>query len=418
MPDIPHLLLICPRSEILGKLIGLPVALTVVHRPGGDRSLEEAVALRVIEADFTDPHALLVAARKVHGWRTVDAVLGLTELSLYPASVVGEALGARSNAPETVSRAQDKSALRQRLADCGVSATPFRVCKTIDDAREFADEHSGGTILKPVAGNGGTGVMLVRDRAEIAAAWAWASGASFGWAWHGEGESPVNTVLAEQFLTGREYSVEAMSIDGAHQVLAVTGKHTTGEPHFVETGHDVPATGPAPELSLISTAAVDALDAIGYRWGPSHTEVMLNPAGDRATVVEVNARHGGDQIWELVELTTGIDMIAGSVMTLAYGVPPASRSARYRAASIRYFTPPAGRVVGIDGLDDALATAGVIRISDLCKLGDVVQPIGDSWNRSGYLIAAGADSEAARTAAEAAQARISIRTEEDRVTAR
>jgi biotin carboxylase len=418
MTDYPHLLLICPRSEILGKLIGLPVALTLVHRPGGDRALEDAVAMRVIDADFTNPQELLDAARKVHDRRRIDAVLGMTELSLYPASIVADALGARGSAPDTVHLAQNKAAMRDRLAGQGVSVTAHRICETVDDAREFAAAHPAGTILKPVNGNGGTGVMLAREPSEIEAAWAWTCGAQGGWAWHDSGNPPGPVVLAEEFLSGQEYSVETITVDGRHHILAVTGKHTTEEPHFVETGHDVQAEVSPAGRSLISRAAIDALDAIDYRWGASHTEVMLAPGETRATVVEINARHGGDQIWELVELVTGTDMIGGSVASLAHGELPAARAVRAGGAAIRYLTARPGRVAGIDGVDDALALDGVLRIGELCKVGDLLQPLGNSWNRSGYLIAVGADAQTARATAEEAIQRISVRVDESQVAAR
>src|SRR5262249_37607985 len=73
---VPHLLLVCPRSDVLGKLLGLPVALTVVHRPGGDRAMEESLSLQVIDAEFTDQDKLLAAARDVHRRRPLDAILG------------------------------------------------------------------------------------------------------------------------------------------------------------------------------------------------------------------------------------------------------------------------------------------------------------------------------------------------------
>jgi biotin carboxylase len=409
---IPHLLLICPRSDILGKLLGLPVALTIVHRPGGDRTLEDSLALRVIDVDFTNCDALLEAAREVHAWRPIDAVLGLTELSLLPASIVGTALGARANAVTTVRYAQDKAAMRKRLRACGVDTTAYRVCASIDDARSFASEYPDGIIVKPVNGNGGTGIFLVRESVDLDTAWEWTTTSTGGWEWQGQQDRGL-VVLAEEYLTGREYSIETISADGKHLVLAVTAKHTTGPPYFVEIGHDQPAPLSSKEYNAITEAALNALDGIGYAWGPCHTEVMLRDDGECATVVEINVRQGGDQIWELVGQVTGVDMIAGSVATLAYGELPTASPFTCGGAAIRYLTPEPGRVTSIDGVDDALAVEGVIRVSELCKVGDVVKPLGNSWNRTGYVIAAGPDTKQAVAAAELAASIIVIKTVAD-----
>jgi len=405
---VPHLLLVCPRSDVLGKLLGLPVALSVVHRPGGDRAMEESLSLRVIDAEFTDHDKLLTAARDVHRWRPLDAILGLTELSLYPVSVVGQALGIRSNTPAAVGRAQDKAAMREQLAAMGVSTTAYQVCSSVEEARQFLTTCPTGMILKPVNGNGGSGVALVRDPAEVDAAWQWSVSSTGAWEWNSQ--STGRPVLAEEFLTGREFSVETMSAAGRHTVLAVTGKHTTGSPHFVETGHDLPAPVPDAESAAIAQAAVDALDAIGYEWGPCHTEVMLAEDASRATVVEINVRQGGDQIWELVELVTGFDMITNAVATLATGEAPWGAIRARRGAAIRYLTPEPGQVVSVDGLDTALAIDGVIRVSELCPVGHVIPPLGDSWGRAGYVVASGPNAASAASAAEEAVSTITVKT--------
>src|SRR5439155_23639591 len=192
--------------------------------------------------------------------------------------------------------------------------TAYQRCTGFDEAKAFVGRCPNGTILKPVNGNGGTGIYLVREPSDLEAAWAWSTTATGGFSVSG---AAGRSVLAEEYLTGQEFSVETISVGGEHQVIAVTGKHTTGPPHFVEVGHDLPAVLPATRYATVTGAALDALNAIGYLWGPCHTEVMLREGGDRATVVEINARFGGGQIWELAHLATGVDVFTGSVLSLA-----------------------------------------------------------------------------------------------------
>lgn len=407
-----HLLLVGPRTDVLGKLFGLPISVTIVHRPGGDRAMEQAVAARLLDVDFTDADALLAAAREVHAQRPIDGVLGMTELSLHPASVVAEALGVRANLAATLDCAQDKAAMRRRLEETGVSTTAYRECGSVEEAVAFAQRCPDGTILKPVSGNGGIGVSLARRPGDVPAAWDWTTNARTHAPGAGGQEAAAPRVLAEEFLTGREYSVETLSVDGEHHLLAVTGKHTTGAPHFVELGHDMPARIPDAERTLLTDVTVAALDAIGYSWGPCHTELVLSTDGGRATVVEINARQGGDQIWELVHLATGVDMITGSMSALGSGVLPASPGRTVRGAAIRYLTADPGTVVAVEGLSDALAVDGVLRVGELCGPGRVVSALGNSWDRLGYVLAVGPDTAAAAAAAERAVACLKIRTEE------
>jgi biotin carboxylase len=409
--SVPHLLLVGPRPEALGKLLGLPIAVTVVRQPGDGRHWEQQVALRIVDADYTDAGALLAAAREIHRHRRLDAVLAMTELALQPAAAVSAALGVRGNSPAAVSSAMDKARMRDRLAAAGLGTTAYHLCADLTQAREFARAYPSGVVLKPVNGNAGTGVRLAADPAEMVAAWEWASSP------HGPWSIPEANgrmrVLAEEFLTGREFSVEAMSADGRHHVLAVTAKHTTGPPYFVEIGHDVPAPLSGADRDTVARAAVDALTAIDYRWGPSHTEVMLSDTGagrSRAAIVEINARVGGGQIWELVGLATGFDLFAGSVETLAYGELPERRSGGTSGAAIRFLTAASGLVSDVDGVEKALAVDGVLRVGQLPAPGHLARPLVDAWGRSGYVLAVGPDSGSAAAAAEFAASLITITT--------
>jgi biotin carboxylase len=82
-------------------------------------------------------------------------------------------------------------------------------------------------------------------------------------------------------------------------------------------------------------------------------------------------------------------------------------------AAIRYLRAEPGTVTAIDGVSEALAVDGVLRVSELCKIGDVVRTPGDSWTRIGYVIAAGPDTKSAAAAAELAASRIVISTASD-----
>jgi hypothetical protein len=138
---------------------------------------------------------------------------------------------------------------------------------------------------------------------------------------------------------------------------------------------------------------------------------MLAEDGERATVVEINARQGGDQIWELVHHVTGVDLLQGAVLALAHGVLPGPATGLAGGASIRYLTPRPGRVTEVTGVAEALAVEGVIRIGELPSVGDELAPLGDSWNRAGHVVAAGPDPKSAADAADTAAALLGVRTD-------
>lgn len=396
---LPHLVLVGSRPETVGKMLGVPAALSLISRTGTDDAFERKIVLYADSTDINDPERLLACVRRIHERRPVHAILGGTEHALLPASIAGEALGVRVNPAAAVRRAQDKSALRRRLAEAGAESVAFRICPDAAAAGDFYAGHPRGIVLKPADGNGGRGVFVVRDAADIPAAWD-----------HVAPEASDAGVLAEEFLAGTEVSVETMSADGQHRLLAVTAKHTSGPPHRVEVAHEVPG-GHAPALAKAAAdAALAALDAVGYAWGPAHTEVIVGDDG-RAAVVEINARQGGDRIWELVGLAAGVDMARAAAMALCYGELPAPRTSGGRACAVRYLTPRRpGRIVSVTGADDAAATGGVIRIGEMSRIGDVLPPLADWRGRTGYVLATGPTPEAAHAVARDAAGRIRVQT--------
>lgn len=417
MTELPHLFLIGGSSAFAARLFGLPVAVTLAHWPSHDCSFEQTATLRVMTCDLSDADALAACARKAHAVRPVDGVLSMTETALYPASVAADAIGARANPPGAVALAQDKAAMRQRFAALGCDTIASQICRSPAQVRDFAAGCPAGAILKPITGNGGAGISLVRNPDDAAAAWEWTTNSSavLARAWEYPIAAPDDSaVLAEEYVPGTEYSVETLSVAGTHHLLAITAKHTAGPPHFIETGHDLPAPLPAAEHAALRRAAADALDAIGIRWGAAHTEVIRS--GDRTVVVEINPRLGGGRIWEMVTLVTGIDVVTASVTALATGrwsMPAEPPAATCGGSAIRLFAPPPGRVTAITGVDEALEVGGVLRVGELPAVGSQVRPLTHGNFRTGYVLAVGPDTKSAAAAADLAASHLRIRTEPD-----
>jgi biotin carboxylase len=406
-------------SAFAARLFELPVAVTLLHWPSHDCSFEQSAVLRVLTCDLSNEQAVVARARQAHAARPVDGVISMTETALYPASVAAQEIGARANPAACIALAQDKAAMRERLADRGLDGIASRLCRDPAQVRDFAVGCPDGAILKPVAGNGGAGISLVRDPADVASAWEWTQNASgvLATAWEWPIAAPGDgSVLAEEYLPGPEFSVETLSVAGTHHLLAITAKHTTGPPHFFETGHDLPAPLAASESAALHRAATQALDAIGLRWGPAHTEVIRSR--DRIIVVEINPRPGGARIWEMIGLVTGIDVVAASIATLAHGAwsipgPAAALPGACGGTAIRMLTPRPGRVTAITGLDEALGLDGVLRIGDLPGIGGRVQPLTHGNYRAGYALGAAPDLRSAVAAADRAAATVTIHTAPD-----
>ncbi|MFF0268370.1 acetyl-CoA carboxylase biotin carboxylase subunit family protein [Kribbella sp. NPDC004536] len=315
-----HLLLVGAWPELAARLVGLPGRVTLLQldgMPGGyDLAPYQRWAAGLRVARWDQPAEILETAAAVHRRDPLDVVAGYGEFALPAVAAISAQLGIRS-VPGPADQRPGKSAQRELLAAGGCRPVRHRLCSDPAEVRAFAA--TGPIVLKPDLGNGSLGVFAV-DRAEQA---------EEGWRWvHAAG---LGAVLAEERLSGPEFSVETRSVAGRHEALMVTEKFTSGPPHFVEVGHLMPARGDVDELR---TEALRALTALGHVDGPAHVELMLTDDGPK--VVEVNRRLGGDRIWELLQLSTGVDVLRQVLLdALDPSTDPVGRAAR-AAAAIRF----------------------------------------------------------------------------------
>ena len=101
----------------------------------------------------------------------------------------------------------------------------------------------------------------------------------------------------------------------------MTKKYTTGEPHFIETGHAEPAAIDSDTMLRIKKIVSHALDSLMITDSASHTEIKISPDGD-IKIIEIGGRMGGDFIGsDLVRLSSGLDFVR-AVIQVATGQKP------------------------------------------------------------------------------------------------
>ncbi len=131
-------------------------------------------------------------------------------------------------------------------------------------------------------------------------------------------ESFSGNAIIEEFVSGREISVESISFEGRHHILQITDKVTTGAPYFVELEHHQPSSLSETIKNQVMNIVLNALDALHIKYGASHSELKITDDGD-IMVIEIGARMGGDFIGStLVPLSTGYDFLKG-VINVALG---------------------------------------------------------------------------------------------------
>ena len=77
-------------------------------------------------------------------------------------------------------------------------------------------------------------------------------------------------------------------------------------------------------------------------------------------------------------------------------------------AAIRYFDCNEGKIVDVKGVEDAQNQLGVIQVSFVKGIGDIIQPINSSSDRIGFVIAVGENTATAISICEKAIEKIKI----------
>lgn len=291
-----------------------------------------------LRIDLADSEASMEALTQVAKEEAVGGVCTYLDDHVELAAQIAVALGLPGNSPASVANCRDKARARALWEEYGVpSARSFPV-----DDQQAAVEHARligyPVVVKPQAPAGGAGVRRADSDAEVRDAYQRAvqrseprlrAGAASG-------------VLVEEYLDGEEVGVEAVVEGSAVHLVAVTRTQLVNEPQFLTRGHTVNPRDPLLHDPIMIPTVAEAVQALGLDRGVLHVDLRITSRGP--ALVDVNARPGGDLIPLLVQLATGVDVMAAAA-DLAVGAAPNLTVTRQQCAAVAFLYPASrGRV--------------------------------------------------------------------------
>lgn len=240
-----------------------------------------------------------------------------SDVAVVTVNYVANKLGLIANKSEYTEITTNKYSMRRVLSISGVPCPLF--LKVGGQENPDISDMKFPLIVKPVDRSGSRGVTKIASDGELDLAIE-----------NAQKESFKRECIIEEFISGREISVETITYNGRHYILQITDKVTTGEPHFVELEHHQPSSLPDAVKEQIIDIVLRSLDALHIENGASHSELKITEKGD-VYVIEIGARMGGDFIGShLVKLSTGYDFLKG-VIQVALGEfePPAINESNF-----------------------------------------------------------------------------------------
>jgi len=223
------------------------------------------------------------------------------DLPVLTINYVASRLGLISNPEEYSAMTTNKYLMRRCFIENGVPSPKFAL---VEENGYYKNIHGFEfpLIVKPTDRSGSKGVEKVLDPVQLDEA-----------VLRAQKESFRREAIIEEYVTGREISVESISFEGKHYILQITDKVTTGAPFFVELEHHQPSSLSVDIQLRVSEIVQHALNSLHICYGASHSELKISENGD-IKIIEIGARMGGDFIGsDLVRLSTGYDFLQGVV---------------------------------------------------------------------------------------------------------
>lgn len=402
------LLIVGHKTETVrrAKALGLHVVL-LQHRSKLDREQMQLADVTFL-IDYTDwsvVRPLVEAVDRIWG---VDAALSLTEPGLDIAGRINDLLDLGGTGYEVSHRLRDKWVMRRHLAAMGQATIAAALVSDRASLAVFGARHGYPFIVKPTDMTAGWGVLPVAGPEDVDRVWDEVQHLRETGVTRGTTLFEIQDFLMEEYVSGPEYSIEAFSFAGRHVVVAVTEKLVDPD-RFVELGHTLPARIDAALEQEIVATVTRFLDVMGLRDGPTHTEIRVGPRGP--VVIESHNRIGGDRIKDLVQAAYGIDLTVYAVGWPLWLVEELTHRPRaLGGACVRFVHGSPGRVAELPCVEELRARPDVIAAELTVRVGDVVRPLQDNWDRMGLVAVRGSDGDAAVALCEELVASLDVET--------
>jgi S-sulfo-L-cysteine synthase (3-phospho-L-serine-dependent) len=356
--------------------------LTVIGADQNERAVGRSLCDEFVRVSTTSVEGLEQAARE-------HAVAGIvtagSEHALLATALASERLGLPFYGdPETVRACQAKHEMRERYRRGGAPSPRYECVSSREEGKRAAARLGLPVVVKPTRGWGQRGVRVIKKEAELEAA--------LDAAFASPTQAAEPSCLVEEFIEGREFSVDAYTRAGSTQVLAVTERIITAYP-------DPPGITYAevypPELSpearaLVEDAAIRGIAALGIERGPTYTQLRLGARGP--ALIETAFRLGGGLDPEVTFLASGVSLyrrIVGVALRRPEWEASAPEAPLHAGATGRFLIGKPGRVAAVNGLSFARSLPGVIDAAIYVEPGELVHPLTDGSKRVGHVLAVG-----------------------------
>ena len=373
-------------ARAVGRLAGVRMLGIVQEAPGGaDGALfADIVTVR----DGLDTRQLVLAARileKRHG--ALHRLVGILEPLQVQLAEVRRELGIAGTSPVTADLFRDKARMKDELRRHNLPCARHKLIKTWADAEAFVAQVGFPLVVKPPAGMGSKSTWRIENLEQLRAALG---------ALHA---SPDRPALAEEFLRGREFSFETITVDGEVRFQSATRYYPTPlevmEQPWIKWVVVLPRDIDGPDYADARALGVKTVKALGLETGMTHMEWFRRDDGSIA-IGEIAARPPGANIVRLNSFAHDADMYRAWARASIDGAFDGPYERKYAVGCAFLRGGGRGRVSAVHGVDEANRQVGHLVVES--KLPARGTPKSDSYEGDGYVIVRHPDTEVVKRA--------------------
>ena len=368
-------------ARAAARLPGVRLLGIAQEAPTGEDAALFADVIKV--ADGLDSAQLIDAARTLryrHGG--IHRVLGILEPLQVQLGEVRQALGVEGTDPATADLFRDKARMKDELRKHGLPCARHALIRSWADAEKFVAEVGLPVVLKPPAGMGCKATWRINSTDELRAAL------------RSLHAGPENPALAEEFLRGREYSFETITIGGEVQWTSLSRYLPTPlevmETPWIQWVVVLPRAIDTPEFDGVQELGRRTVKALGLDTGFTHMEWFRRDDGTLA-IGEIAARPPGAHIVLANSYAHDADLYQAWARAVVDGAYDGPFERKYAVGVAFLRGVGRGRVVRVAGVEEAQARVGAVVME--AKLPQRGAPRSDSYEGDGYVIVRDPDTE-------------------------
>lgn len=315
------------------------------------------------------------ALAQEHG--PVERLLGILETLQEALAIVRERLRIRGMDAVTARNFRDKARMKDLFVAHDVPCARHQLCASVAEAQAFAQQVGFPLVGKPPAGAGAKSTSRC-DTMEELTAFARQSHPARG-----------REVLLEEFVLGREFSFDSVTLHGQHVFHNICCYYPTPlevmQNPWIQWCVVLPRDLSGPEFADIHRLGPRALGTLGMWTGMSHLEWFRRSDGS-ILIGEVAARPPGAQFMSLMSWVTDTDMYRAFAQLMVFETFAAPQ--RHYAAGAAYLRGQGGGasaiVRAVHGIEQVREDLGELVVE--ARLPELGKAPNASYEGDGYLL--------------------------------